>query len=235
MEARRWGDLLVACAIAACVAGRGVVALTLSPNLPYRNCRDTNGRARGTSPAPGRYDGLNCDYFAYYSDDCGIQDSDFKARDMCCGCGGGETCFNTNNGANPSHDDNLSGDNVLPPGFESRGCLIYEEQPDLCAIYGRTGNGGTANRFQILYGGTGNGATGNPNESASIAAWRTSLDRTPNKSYYDDDDFRASEMCCVCGGGTTDPPTNEPTPVPSPMPTPAPTPRPVRAMQSPSC
>ena len=40
---------------------------------------------------------------------------------------------------------------------------------------------------------------------------------------YDDDDFTASEVCCICGGGTSYCSTETPTPMPVSQPTPMPT------------
>merc|ERR1711907_504603 len=52
---------------------------------------------------------------------CGSYDDyDFTSNEMCCACGGGSSCQDTDNGALDSYGD---------------GCEYYTESPEVCGVY----------------------------------------------------------------------------------------------------
>ena len=162
-----------------------------------------------------------------YGDDCsgydanpswcgGYDDYVFQSLDMCCGCGGGQICQNIDYGRTDPFGDE---------------CTAYSENPTWCGGY--DDEDFTSNEFCCVCGGgyfEGSGRTLCSNsDKGAMDVLGYSCDRYEamegqycDSQNFNDDDFTAATMCCVCGGGIyTQAPTLFPTSV-SPTITPVP-------------
>lgn len=150
-------------------------------------CKDS--RNQGT----GDITGDKCDWYDRNPAGCGLyDDEDFVAASMCCACQGG--CMDATLGRG-----DVGGD----------GCEYYELQPEMCGMWDTatfkaserccacSGGIQAVHLHQICWD-TNNGAGDVTNDGCD---W---YERNPGYcGNYDTESFKAQEMCCTCGGGSS--------------------------------
>lgn len=148
-------------------------------------CDNTNFDFRDTT-------GDDCSWYDNYPETCGqFNTDDFDSNEMCCACQGGYqmVCEDTSLGFT---DD------------AGNSCSYYEDQPVWCGVYDDD-NFRASEMCCACGGGSIPSTCGNDNPDALTDSdgdrcdWYESMPFSCGN--YDDDDFIASERCCICGGG----------------------------------